>query len=63
MNQQEPHNTDQAGELENLEQALLEGINSGPATEMTREDWRLIMERAKTLHQANSTEGRQGRKA
>ena len=32
---------------EQLEAMLLEGINSGPATEMTRNDWDGIMEHAK----------------
>jgi antitoxin ParD1/3/4 len=32
---------------EQLEAMLLEGINSGPATEMTRADWQGIMANAK----------------
>jgi hypothetical protein len=47
MYKEEPHNLDQQGKLESLEQALCEGINSGDATEMTREDWGSIMARAK----------------
>jgi hypothetical protein len=47
------HNFDQQGKHEKLEHVLLEGINSGLATEMTREDWIIIMTRAKARYEEN----------
>jgi hypothetical protein len=49
MNKEEPHNHKRQHNSDHLERLLLEGINSGPATEMTRDDWTGIMEEAKLL--------------
>ena len=58
MYKKEPHNPDQQEKLESLEQVLCEGINSGDATEMTREDWDSIMARAKDRYEASKRESR-----
>jgi hypothetical protein len=54
MSQHQPHNFDQQDECDDLERLLLKGINSGPATEMTREDWAGIMKRAERLAAART---------
>jgi hypothetical protein len=63
MNKRELHNLDQLGKLKSLERALIEGINSGEAVRMTKQDWLNISVRAKALHAANYTKREQERGA
>jgi hypothetical protein len=58
MNKREMHNLEQQN-LENLECLLFEGVNSGPATEMTREDWEGIMAMSKARYEENALKRQQ----
>jgi hypothetical protein len=63
MDKRTLHNFEQQGKHEKLEHVLLEGINSGLATEMTREDWISIMARAKGRYEAIERKKRLPRQA
>lgn len=42
---------------ERLDQLLLEGLQSGPATEMTRQDWDDLKQRVRDRHRAKTSGG------
>jgi antitoxin ParD1/3/4 len=45
-------------ETEELERLLLEGLDSGPATEMTAEDWAMLRQNLLARHQKKQAGGK-----